>query len=151
MRRILTSFMIVSVLLALPLAPVVGANDEEFKFFKVKVKSSDNGEDFAPTTNGEHWYCFAFGSGGLLEVSSLNNGVLNGIRGSYAWDYKRLGTSKFGWQAVGVSNGSVGLSGYMGFLGLYGDGIDGEGTTYKLKGIRAKQCGEAGMEEEEPA
>ncbi len=128
MRRILSSFILACVLFAFPVATMVNANGA-IKFFKVKVKSSSNGTGL---------YCFQFQPGGILLVNDIENGV--GIEGQYVWANK--GFFKYGWQAVHVSNGPVGLSGNMGFFGLLGHGIDGGGTTYILKGRRVKEpCG----------
>jgi hypothetical protein len=132
MRRILFSFIVISVLFAFPVTTMAGPNSNgtTHKFFKVNVKSS---------TGGEQLYCFNFITGGVLEGQLLTDPIGPGnvpLPGDFRWDY--AGLFKIRWQAVAVSD-PVAFSGTMAFRKLSGNGIDGGGTTYKLKGRQVKE------------
>lgn len=128
MRGILSSFIVVSVLFAFPVVSAVAApTNTEIKYFKAKVTTS---------INGESSHCFAFTTDGILMVAPLT-GVVLPINSMYVWDFKKLGTSPFGWQALDQAQQAQ-LSGTMSFLGLHGDGIDEARTTYQFKGIRVR-------------
>ena len=100
MKRILFSFIVISVLLALPVGSLANFNGET-EIYQGKVKGS-NGNEFED--------CYIFHSDGTLEI------VADSLVG--VWDNRNLGRSHFRYQGVLDSGVMLGVSGVKSFFGL---------------------------------
>ena len=124
-NTILLTITLVLGLLAFPMASMA-LTDNGPEWFKVHVKSSF-GTEFDD--------CFHFFPDGSL--------VIEGYDGQSAWAYKSLGQAKFRWQSVSLEGStffSLAFSGTKGLFGLFADGINDTGDTFKIVGKRVKEC-----------
>jgi hypothetical protein len=124
MSRILTSFIVVSVLCALPVASMAFFDkDGKTQIYQGTIKSSF-GTEFKD--------CYIFHPDGTLEIVADN---LIGV-----WDYQNLGESHFRYQGTLDTGLRLGVSGVKTALSLHGNEISEMGKTFKATLKRVKEC-----------
>ena len=125
MRCILSSFIVVSVLLALPVGTMALLDNGESQTYRVYVTTSF-GTQFED--------CYTFNSDGSLVIALGP--------GEQVWAGKNLGNNKYAWQSTSTFNTAFPLafSGVKSLFGLSGDGINNIRNTFKLFGKLDKRC-----------